>query len=39
MYHNTAIYCILRGRIQGFNSSIATILFEVVGYRTVAGYL
>ena len=32
-------YCILRGRIKGFNSSITTILFEVGSYRTVVGYL
>ena len=31
------IYCILRGRIKGFNRSITTILFEVGSYRTVAG--
>ena len=31
------IYCILCGRIKGFNSSIATILFEVGSYRTVVG--
>ena len=32
------IYCILRGQIKGFNSSITTILFEVGSYRTVVGY-
>ena len=33
------IYCILHGRIKGFNISITryTILFEVVSYRTVVG--
>ena len=31
------VYCILRGRIKGFNSSITTILFEVDSYRTVVG--
>ena len=31
------IYCILRGRIKEFNSSITTILFEVGSYRTVVG--
>ena len=31
------IYCILRGRIKGFNRSISTILFEVGSYRTVVG--
>ena len=31
------IYCILRGRIKGFNRSITTILFEVGSYRTVVG--
>ena len=31
------IYCILRGQIKGFNSSITTILFEVGSYRTVVG--
>ena len=30
-------YCILRGRIKGFNRSITTILFEVGSYRTVVG--
>ena len=30
-------YCILRGQIKGFNSSITTILFEVGSYRTVVG--
>ena len=33
------IYCILRGQIKGFKSSITTILFEVGSYRTVVGYL
>ena len=32
-----SIYCILRGRIKGFNRSITTILFEVGSYRTVVG--
>ena len=31
------IYCILRGRVKGFNRSITTILFEVGRYRTVVG--
>ena len=31
------IYCILHGRIKGFNRSITTILFEVGSYRTVVG--
>ena len=31
------VYCILRGRIKGFNCSITTILFEVGSYRTVVG--
>ena len=35
--HFCFIYCILRGRIKGFNSSITTILFEVGSYRTVVG--
>ena len=37
--HSTIIpiYCILRGRIKGFNRSITTILFEVGSYRTVVG--
>ena len=30
-------YCILRGQIKGFNSSITIILFEVGSYRTVVG--
>ena len=28
-------YCILRGRIKGFNSSITTIMCQVGSYRTV----
>ena len=32
-----ANYCILRGRIKGFNRSITTILFEVGSYITVVG--
>ena len=35
--YNTIIYCILHGRIKGFNISIITILFEVGSYRTVVG--
>ena len=35
----SSVYCILRGWIKGFNSSITTILFEVGIYRTVVGYL
>ena len=31
------IYCILRGRIKGFNRSITTILCQVGSYRTVVG--
>ena len=30
-------YCILRGQIKGFNSSITTILCQVGSYRTVVG--
>ena len=30
-------YCILRGRIKGFNRSITTIMCEVGSYRTVVG--
>ena len=30
-------YCILRGRIKGFNCSITTILCQVGSYRTVVG--
>ena len=36
-YCFNADYCILRGWIKGFNSSITTILFEVGSYRTVVG--
>ena len=35
--HCINVYCILRGRIKGFNSSITTILFEVDSYRIVDG--
>ena len=31
------IYCILRGRIKGFNRSITTIMCEDGSYRTVVG--
>ena len=31
------VYCILRGRIKGFNRSITTILCQVGSYRTVVG--
>ena len=31
------IYCILRGRIKGFNSSITAIMCQVGSYRTVVG--
>ena len=31
------IYCILRGWIKGFNSSITTIMCQVGSYRTVVG--
>ena len=31
------LYCILRGRIKGFNHSITTIMFEDGSYRTVVG--
>ena len=31
------VYCILRGRIKGFNSSITTIMCQVGSYRTVVG--
>ena len=31
------IYCILRGRIKGFNSSITTIMCQGGSYRTVVG--
>ena len=31
------IYCILRGWIKGFNSSITTIMCQVGSYRTVIG--
>ena len=39
MKHNIVIisYCILRGRIKGFNRSITTILCQVGSYRTVVG--
>ena len=30
-------YCILRGRIKGFNSSITIIMCQVGSYRTVVG--
>ena len=30
-------YCILRGRIKGFNSSITAIMCQVGSYRTVVG--
>ena len=30
---NTSIFCILHGRIKGFSSSTATILFEVGSYQ------
>ena len=30
-------YCILCGRIKGFNSSITTIMCQVGSYRTVVG--
>ena len=33
------LYCILRGQIKGFNSSITTMLFEVGSYRNVVGKL
>ena len=32
-----ANYCILRGRIKGFNSSITAIMCQVGSYRTVVG--
>ena len=32
-----SIYCTLRGRIKGFNSSVTTILCQVGSYRTVVG--
>ena len=35
--YNEYIYCILRGRIKGFNSSITTIMCEEGSYRTVVG--
>ena len=31
------LYCILRGRIKGFNSSITAIMCQVGSYRTVVG--
>ena len=31
------IYCILHGRIKGYNSSITTIMRQVGSYRTVVG--
>ena len=34
---NCISYCILRGRIKGFNRSITTILCQVGSYRTVVG--
>ena len=37
--YNKTLYCILRGRIKGLNSSITTILFEVGIYRIVVGQL
>ena len=30
-------YCILRGQIKGFNSSITAIMCQVGSYRTVVG--
>ena len=30
-------YCVLRGRIKGFNSSITAIMYQVGSYRTVVG--
>ena len=33
----TGFYCILRGRIKGFNSSITTIMCQGGNYRTVVG--
>ena len=35
--HCFALYCILRGRIKGFNSSITAIMCQVGSYRTVVG--
>ena len=35
--YDIAIYCILHGKIKGFNSSITSIFFEVGSYRTVVG--
>ena len=37
--HRMIDYCILHGRIKGFNCSITTILFEVGSDRTVVGSL
>ena len=34
---NIGFYCILRGRIKGFNSSITTIMCQGGSYRTVVG--
>ena len=31
------LYCILRGQIKGFNSSITAIMCQVGSYRTVVG--
>ena len=31
------IYCILRGQIKGYNSSITTIMCQGGSYRTVVG--
>ena len=36
-FDKNASYCILRGRIKGFNHSITTILCQVGSYRTVVG--
>ena len=36
LYLHNVIYCILLGRIKGFNSSI-TIMYQVGSYRTVVG--
>ena len=37
--HNTKfIYCILRGRVKGYNNSITTIICQGGSYRTMVGY-
>ena len=37
LYNLLHFYCILRGQIKGFNSSITAIMCQVGSYRTVVG--